>query len=411
MSGEIEPDYQPILRKRKLTEAEKELVRSGQLKSKMKRIAGANLRRDAAINEFTNRSEGQLNSPMRFGGKKLGTHRKKRRANVRSIPTSPPPRKPPKQVEDDIESPTQNVESYLAHLRSLRPNLYSKLLMNCWGDPRISEEGYRILCTLPQCPSYSLRYVNRIFSEDSWQNIPREDRQIVFGSCVGIDFRSLHFEIFMSILRRYLPEDAAKISSLLGDKHIWAWFESQGIPKQDAKTPLQMLLNCKTAKKTLLLLKEPGRQEFEKQPPEGWVPTRILPVTDCVERLVKLVNSARNRLTNLIKRNEVKDAFGNPLPRLRRLQYYQLKGELKPSYMLVRTDLNTLYSSYELKLMSELLAPVIRAYDRFKIVLHLHDGAYFQVDRKYKDQVLRKLKRDSEKLLKEMDIQSELRWD
>src|SRR5579862_96832 len=122
----------PETNQMELDESEKAQIRAGQLRpSGRKNRSLSTMARDAAIQEFIDRSEGQLDSPFRFGGKKLGTHRKKRSAKVGSIPIKAPRRKPPNTVEDDVDFPSKNVEIYLKHLRSIPGNTYSQLLNSC----------------------------------------------------------------------------------------------------------------------------------------------------------------------------------------------------------------------------------------------------------------------------------------
>ena len=397
-----------------LTEEEKEAIRQGLLtpSGKKNRIAKTKLQ-DMRIQSFINRSQGQLNSPDRLGGNKLGSKRKKatgqkKAASAKGICPKPPKRRPSLIAEDNIQPQTANVITYLDHIRSIPANTYSQFLNACWGDERISEEGYRILQTLPKTPTYALRYVNRIFSYDSWQTIPREDRPIVFDGCYEADFTSLHFQIFMMILRKYLPEDAAQIQGMMGDKTIWEWWADQGIGKEDVKTPVQMLINCKSASNTRLMIKEPERQDYDEDRLDEVIITRRNEISAKGELWIKTVNASRNKITRMIETDKIQDAFGNPLPRLTSFEYFQLKREWKPFWKLVRTDLNALYSSYELKLLTDSVAPTIRGYERFKVVIHLHDGFLFQVSKKYREQVFRKLKNDSDAALKEMDIYSKL---
>ena len=353
-----------------------------------------------------NRSNGQLKSPSRPSKKK---RRKKKSPRVEGIPLTPPPRKKKAPTKSEIDPPSANTKIYLDHIRSISQNLYSILLNKSWGDPEITKEGYKILKSLPATPTYSLRLTHRIFAEDSWQNIPRLVRKFLFNGCLEVDFRSLHFEIFMMLLRKYEPNQARKISSILGGKNIWEWFEIERIQKSDAKLPIQMVINCKSARATLTLLSEPERLEFEDHKvPSGFVPTRVNIISKSVENLVKEINLGRNSLTKQIEEGKVLDAFEHPLPRLSQIEMYYRTDKWKPIWTLVRTDLNTLYASYELKLMTDLMAPVIRGYDRFKIVLHLHDGVFVRIGSKYSEQVRNKLMKDSKKILREMDIQSEL---
>jgi len=390
-----------------LSDEEKRQARSGELKPSTSRYKSyLRLFEDGAINEFLNRSNGQLRSPSRPSKKK---RRKKKSPRVEGIPLTPPPRKEKAPTKSELDPPSANAKTYLDHIRSISQNFYSKLLNKSWGNPEITYEGYKILNSLPATPTYSLRLTHRIFAEDSWQNIPRLDRKILFSGCLEVDFRSLHFEIFMMLLRKYEPNQARKISDLLGGKHIWEWFENEQIEKSDAKRPIQMVINCKSARATLTLLSEPERLEFDDHKvPDGFVPTRVNIISESVKNLVNEINRGRNSLTKQIEEGKVRDAFENPLPRLSQTEMYYRTDKWKPIWTLVRTDLNTLYASYELKLMTDLMVGVIRGYDRFKVVLHLHDGVIVWTGSKYSKQVRNKLTKDSKKILREMDIQSEL---
>ena len=392
-----------------LTNAEREQILSGTFPvPPANRISCKTFFIRRAYLGFCNRRQGQLNSPLREGGNKLGPHDKKKKKKVVGIPLCPPNRNPPKTVEDDIAAPSENVGTYLLHLRNIKKNTYTQLINEAWGSPDISDEGYRILYYLPQTPAYRLHYLNRIFSSDSWQNIPREDRKILFASFHELDFRSLHFEIFMMLARKFAPDRAAQLQQILDGKNIWKFFEDEGIEKQDAKTPVLMLINCKSSKNTLRLLQKPERQISERNFDDNWVPSRTNMLSVEVVKFVRTVSRIRNIITTRINEDSVKDAFGKPLPRLTPDQYFELKGIWKPWYKLVRTDLNALYSSYELMLMTDLMCPTLKAYKGTKIVLQLHDGVYVSCLKKYEKEILRKLKKDSDRILMRMDIRSEL---
>jgi hypothetical protein len=152
------------------------------------------------------------------------------------------------------------------------------------------------------------------------------------------------------------------------------------------------------------------REENDFEPDDAEAAQRIL-AQENLQAFVEIVYRGVDRLQSAIQIG-LNDAFGENLSPLTTAKYRVLTDiwlSKSEAWKLRRKDLNRLYSSYELRVMSETVRPLIGK-DEFRIDLHLHDGILFSANSKAVDRVKRKMKESSEIALSNLDIRSELKF-
>ncbi len=392
-----------------LTKEEKDLIRNGELKPTVFKwhIVCPHKFQSDAIQEFLNRSKGQC------GCKK--PRKKKKPSSNKSIQIIYP--------VNERTIPSAAVGRYLNHLQSLRPNAYS-YKVNRVLKMNLDETDRVIVSNLDPVPLYNLRYSNRIFCSGRWQTLKTRQgdsgkplRNLLFKDCINADFRSLHFEIFRMLLRQYVPETDHELTKLLGALSVWDYLEevtSGVLEKGVYKIAVQALINGSSksqANKRLLVdqrdlialgIDEHDATEFEN------LLTQIN-----LHRFIKIVYQGVNVLQSKIKNHEIFDAFGESVHPTTIDLYRSLTGIWMPEnekWKLRRKDLNRLYSSYELKILSETVAPCLGKHE-FRVDLHLHDGFLFTANKKSIFKVQHLLETSSQNVLRSLGIASEIRFE
>lgn len=388
---------------RKLTLEQKNKIRIGELSISGKKYRSAALiLQDGLIREFLNRSHAQC------GTKKLRNKKK-----LLEQPTKPI------YPENEKTPPSIAVEQYLNHLQTLKPNSFTLRKNKVLSLP-LSEDDRKIVLNLDLVPLYNLRYSNRIFCTGMWQTLRsnsahsgKQLRNLLFADSISADFRSLHFEIFKMLLKKYVPNSYHKLQKLLCGASVWNYLESTlpVVDKSIYKLAVQAIINGSSKSQTLLRLIVDEEQlnlicqeEFVISHVEELLnDNRLLAFVETVYQGVK-------QLQECIKNNEVEDAFGQPLVPTSIQDFRNLTGEWlskKESWRLIRKDLNRLYSSFELKLISETIYPCLGKYE-FRVDLHLHDGFLFSANKKSIEKVKKILNSTSAGIMKQIEIESEL---
>jgi hypothetical protein len=388
---------------RKLTVEEKERIRNGELSvSGRKHRSSSLIVQDNLIKQFLNRSQSQR-----------GTRKPRKKKKCKQQPTEP--------VYPDNEKapPSKAVEQYLQQLQTLKPNSFT-LKRNKVLKLPLNEVDRQIVLALDLVPLYSLRYSNRIFCSGRWQTLRANSaqsgkplRNLLFSDSLSADFRSLHFEIFRMLLKRYVPNSYHKLQKLLGGESVWNYLEStlQVVDKSIYKVAVQALINGSSKCRTLLRLIV-DEEQLNLICQEEFVISRVEELLND-NRLLEFVETVYQGVKHLqecIKNNEVKDAFGQPLVPTTIQDFRNLTGEWLPkeeTWRLIRKDLNRLYSSFELKLVTETVCSCIGKYE-FRVDLHLHDGFLFSANKKSIEKVKKILKSTSAGIMKQIEIESEL---
>lgn len=317
----------------------------------------------------------------------------------------------------EIDVPNDLVKTYIDHVRSIKSHTYAKRRNSVLNS---SPSGLEValMKNLDPSPPYRLKWSNRIFATGSWQCLPRDLRSKIFADDCVADFRSMHFEIYRMLIRKHVPEVSKDIDQLLNGNDIWAFYGEIGLSKDLVKVSLQAVLNGMSRKMGILTIKRNSLTEDEEiRLFDEWVATSSNPeIKRILEYLPKqaiqltnLIATGRDKLLEAVRRGEVNDGFGKIHAAFDSHSFYQVSGKwVGEGYKLGRKTLNALYSSYELRLMTETVVPVIEAYPTtFKVLLHLHDGVYFGAGRD-REIVVKKLKAAVNKILSELDIRSEL---
>jgi hypothetical protein len=390
-----------------LTPEQKEQIRAGNLKpSNIRFRSTRQIVLDGQIEEFQNRSRSQT------GTKKV--HKRKNAAKPKV------PRNRPQYPPNQRAAPTEAVTTYLGHLQSLKSNSFTARIEKARKHD-LSDDQKFVLDLLDPVPMYSLRYSNRIFCSGRWQilkNKPEHSgkklRQIVFSGCVEADFRSLHFEIYRMLIRKHAPEVSTELDELLKNQDIWEFMREATaghLEKAVYKVAVQALINGSSMKQSRnKLFLDDLREENDFEPDDAEAAMNLIAQSNLGE-FVKIVYRGVKQLKQAIE-DGLDDAFGEKLIPLDRAKYRELTDiwlSKSEAWKLRRKDLNRLYSSYELRIMSETVRPLIGK-DEFRIDLHLHDGILFSANSKAVDRVKRKMKESSEIALVNLDIRSELKF-
>lgn len=392
---------------RRLTHEQKNQIRAGNLTpSHRKNRSTRQIVVDGMIVEFLNRSRSQT-----------GTTKVHKRKNAAKPKVQ---RNRPQYPTNQRAAPTEAVTTYLEHLQSLKSNSFAARIANARKHD-LSDDQKIVLDLLDPVPLYSLRHSNRIFCSGRWQilkNKPEHSgkklRKIVFSGCVEADFRSLHFEIYRMLIRKHVPEVSARLDALLMDRDIWEFMEEAtggNLDKAVFKVAVQALINGDSMKQSRSkLFLDDLREEHEFEPEDVEAARKLLAQANLGE-FVKIVYRGVEQLKQAIE-DGLNDAFGEILIPLTAAKYRELTDiwlSKSEAWKLHRKDLNRLYSSYELRIMSETVTPLIGK-DEFRVDLHLHDGILFSANSKAVDRVRRKMKESSEIALSKLKIRSELKF-
>lgn len=376
-----------------LTKAEKALAANGELptKHRAERIAAK---------KYIRRREGNLGKKK----KKKGSKKERRRPSVVYL-------------EHEILMPSVAVEEYLEHLKSTKMHTYSYRLNLLTQNHELDGSELRLLNSLDPTPAYRLKRSNRIFCTGSWQTLGRDLRKALFSSDYIADFKSMHFEIFASLVRRYCPEQWKPMEELIGDYDIWSWYETHGISKNATKVPLQALLNGMSQTGSLSLIFQHGLDTeglellesiYKIQGAKG-IKEYLDKLPPPVKGLTRLLSKARNVLQEQIKVGQVEDGFGRIQVPYNSNSYFEQSGKREGrQWVLDRRTMNSLYSSFELRIMSETMLPVLQKFERFKILLHLHDGVIFSCDKRDFEKVSKQVKEHAKEILDQLEVRSSL---
>jgi hypothetical protein len=389
IDGELWTYFEPI-KETLLTKSEKALAANGEFPTKCR---GERM----IVDKYLRRRAGNL------GKKKKRTKKKERRRPSVVYPNH------------EIPMPSVVVEEYIERLKSTKMHTYSSKVNRLLQNHVLNESDSKRLTSLDPVPAYRLKRSNRIFCSGTWQTMDRDLRKVIFSSDYVADFKSMHFEIFASLVRRYCPEQWTPMEELIGDSDIWSWYESHGIHKSTAKVPLQALLNGMSQTKSLSLIFQDGmdiegsellRSIYEAQGVKG-IREYLDELPIPVKRLTTLLSNARNALQNRIKMSQVRDGFGTILVPYDSNSYLRQSGKWEDrKYVLDRKTMNSLYSSFELRIMSETMLPVLQKFKRFKILLHLHDGLIFSCDKRDFCKVSEQIRRYGTEIMNQLEVRS-----
>jgi hypothetical protein len=393
-----------------LTPEEKNQIRNGQLKvvqSKIRIVTPLTQRNDA-IQEFINRSNGQR-------GCTKPRKKRKKASTSRSAKICYP--------EHERSIPSMEVATYLAHLQTLRPNSYTYRINRVLGM-ELNDDEKAIVASLDPVPLYTLRYSNRIFCSGRWQTLKSKAdesgkplRNLLFAGCMNADLRSLHFEIYRMLLRNHVPERYVQLNTLLGGLGVWEYFEnatSHVLDKGVYKIAVQALINgsSKSQARGRLLIENDDLAELGFHDHEASQVEDLL-AQEGLNSFIEIVYQGVKELQRKIKAGDVADAFGEKLIPITIEQQNRLTGEWmrKDSrWKLKRKDLNRLYSSYELRILSETIVPCLGKHE-FRVDLHLHDGFLFSANKKSINKIEALLEASSQRVLKSLGITSEIRFE
>lgn len=407
---ELESDFQQVEHKPlKLTAIQKKAVKEKRLLPSGRRFRfGRQILLDSAIEEYQHRAAAQE-----------GTEKPRPRGNAATPQNR---RRDYTYPQNQIEPPSDAVRDYLQHLQSVKPNAYAIRLRKAKED-KLGMDQLEVLAKLDPVPLYSLRHSNRIFCTGQWQTLRKRNvgdgkelRQKVFSGCINADFRSMHFEIFRMLLQKHAPIIGTDLDQLLDGKGVWDFMRlaTDGkIEKDVFKVAVQALLNGSSKKRT--------KERFELDEEQ----IDVLSSTNTQPRAFKILESAALRtfielvyrgvksLSDAIERG-VHDAFDQPLIPLTVESYRKIRKENSrlspPKWKLKRKDLNRLYSSYELKIMSETVRPLLGR-EEFRVDMHLHDGILFSANKKTIGKVIMSLKQASEEILSTLQIGSQIEFE
>jgi hypothetical protein len=301
----------------------------------------------------------------------------------------------------DFEITTANLKHELSNtiMESKRTEIESKIVkIQLKNDKRI--EWLELLEKLPNKPSYRLHQTNRLFADSSWQTVPRPLRKILFAGTNSHDFRSLHFTIFLALLKRESPKHYSTIVTTLGEEHIWDFFKRKKIRVQNGK-------NC-----VLRIINGGSKREALKTLYKNLTPTEIKLMGKDVELriLISTIYEGCKLFKSIIRDHGLSDAYGNTIQQEtwqefnNRTFYSKKTHDYRARW---KRTLNTVYNSFELRLVVESIGDLIHEKE-FSMLLHLHDGFFWSTNNKYVKNHTKQMKMRATNIMATLDIVSEL---
>jgi hypothetical protein len=348
---------------------------------------------DDACEEFLNRRNGQLGSKKPRKSKKKNLAATTPKSSTDSAAES-------KTVVGTIVAPTETIQNYLNFLNAQPVNAFTRRKNDF---VRTFPKYTKLIGKLSAKPIYFLKASNRLFSRNGWQNMPTNIRKRLLTGVVQSDFKSLHFAIYMHLIKIHAPDHFTEIQSVLKRMDIWEFFESHGVAKKRGKIAILRIINGSAIKRANEEMTS-GLTDPEKD---------LILKNSELKKLIKHTYRGVNALAKLLKGDGIPNAFGQMIQQessrdFRRRTFYLPKT---PNYHTrYRRALNSIYSSFELILVSETIGDLIRDKE-FKVLLHLHDGYYWTANQKYIATYTKQMKKRSDEILKRLGIDSELKSD
>ncbi len=390
---------------------------------------------DDACEEFLNRRNGQLGSKK----PRTKTTKTNESQDLKSSPrkrkprvvTLPPSRlatvpaisdylqflnnQPRNRFRLRVNSAVRVVQSQIADFENTKANLKHDLA-NTTVDSKRTEieskivkiqlkihnrnEWLELLQKLPIKPTYRLHTTNRIFAMGNWQTVPRPLRKILFTGTNSHDFRSLHFAIFLALLKRESLDHYNTIIAILGDEHIWDFFKLKKIRVQNGK-------NC-----VLRLINGGSKRESLKTLHKNLTPIEIKHMRKDSELtlLISTIYQGCKIFKSIIQERGLNDAYGNSIQQETWKEFVHRTFYSKQNYdyrARWKRALNTVYNSFELRLMVESIGDLITEKE-FSIFIHLHDGFFWDTNNKYVKRHTKQMQMRAADIMTKLDIVSEL---
>ena len=301
----------------------------------------------------------------------------------------------------DFENTKTNLKHDLANttVDSKRTEIESKIVKiqlkihkrNEWMD---------LLEKLPIKPSYRLHPTNRLFATGNWQTVPRPLRNILFTGTNSHDFKSLHFAIYLSLLSRESLDHYNTIVTILGEEHVWDFFKLKKIRVQNGK-------NC-----VLRLINGGSKRESLKTLYKNLTPIEIKLMNKDVELklLISTIYQGCKIFKSIIQDRGLVDAYGNTIQQETWQEFNYRTFYSKQNYdyrARWKRTLNSVYNSFELRLMVESIGDLVHEKE-FSVMLHLHDGFFWDTNNKYVKRHTKQLKLRAADIMAKLDIVSEL---
>ena len=390
---------------------------------------------DDACEEFLNRRNGQLGSKK----PRTKTTKTNESQDLKSSPrkrkprvvTLPPSRlatvpaisdylqflnnQPRNRFRLRVNSAVRVVQSQIADFENTKANLKHDLA-NTTVDSKRTEieskivkiqlkihnrnEWLELLQKLPIKPTYRLHTTNRIFATGNWQTVPRPLRKILFTGTNSHDFRSLHFAIFLALLKRESVDHYNTIIAILGEANIWDFFKLKKIRVQNGK-------NC-----VLRLINGGSKRESLKTLHKNLTPIEIKHMRKDSELklLISTIYQGCKIFKSIIQERGLIDAYGNSIQQETWKEFVHRTFYSKQNYdyrARWKRALNTVYNSFELRLMVESIGDLIHEKE-FSVLLHLHDGFFWDTNNKYVKRHTKQMQMRAADIMTKLDIVSEL---
>lgn len=328
-----------------------------------------------------------------------GSKKPRKKAAIPSKTKATTPEVPVCIPKSKITPPSENVQKYLEFLNNQPTNQFSRRKNTALKKTRKNDQREAIMA-LNAKPMYELYACNRFYTPGTeWQNLKKSARARIGTGCLQSDLRSLHFEIFMHLIRREGFDGTSKIESLIGG-NPWLFFESKGISKSTAKLAILSLINgdSKTGFQRRILSSVPAKKRKKNGNPT---------IDPDVGKICDFIYAGVVFLKKKLDDSFLLDAFGRkifPTPYVPSPPWRKRKRE---HYEIWRTDLNRVYSSFELRIITEVLEPFLTQ-SEFCILFHLHDGYIWKCNKKRVNGNIRLMEKRAKAILNEIGIHSEL---
>ncbi len=231
--------------------------------------------------------------------------------------------------------------------------------------------------------------------------MPTKIRERLLTGVIQSDFKSLHFAIYMKLIQNHAPNHYAEIQSVLKGMDIWEFFDYHGVSKKRGKIAIIRLING-SAKKRAIDEITSGLNDSEK---------RVILKNPQIKSLLKHTYRGVNCLAHFLKNDGLPNAFGAIVKQETAAEFRDrtfLMRNQPNFHTRYRRALNSVYSSFELLLVSETIGDLIHERE-FTVFLHLHDGFYWTANKKYIARYTKLMKKRSDEILKRLGIESELK--
>ena len=345
-----------------------------------------------ACENFLSRRNGQLDSKK---------PRKSKKNNVTATtPKSSTDSAKGETVVGTMVPPTESIQNYLNFLNAQPANAFTRRK----NDLVLTYPKYtKLIGKLSAKPIYYLKSSNRLFSRNNWQNMPTKIRKRLLKGVMQSDFKSLHFAIYMHLIKIHAPTHFTEIQSVLKGRDIWEFFESHGVAKKRGKIAILRIINGSAIKRANEELTA-GLTDAEKE---------VILKNSELKHLIKHTYRGVKVLAKLLQGAGIPNAFSQLIRQESSRDFWHRTFYLPKTpnfHTRYRRALNSVYSSFELILVSETIGNLIHDKE-FKLFLHLHDGFYWTANRKYIPTYTKLMKKRSDEILKRLGIESELKSD